>query len=48
MNSLVYQTFVSNIEGEVELDFIIERTDHTKSWDKNTKAIFRVRYDLVK
>jgi len=29
--------FVSNNQDEVELDFTIERTDHTKSWDKNTK-----------
>lgn len=28
---------VNNDPNVVELDFTIERTDHTKSWDKNTK-----------
>lgn len=40
--------FVSSIEGEVELDFIIERTDHTKSWDKNTKQFSgKVRFSKI-
>lgn len=39
--------FVSNI-GEVELDFIIERTDLTKSWDKNTKQFSgKVRFSKI-